>query len=262
MITFNYIGQYGRFGNQIFQYATLFAIAQKRGFEYGVAYSNRSQDDYSNFCLPDCFKNLSAKDSSDINNKNKKREFRFEYNPGIFGIEDNTDICGYFQTEKYFVDYRNQLLKEFEFNQDIKQKAIDIRSISKAPAISIHLRLGDYVIQQQNHPVCSFEYYKKALDLLPDDLMIFVFSDDIKTAINFFQPLKRKTLFVEDTDKYTDMCLMSLCDYHVIANSSFSWWGAWLSNSIKIIAPSKWFGDAPHMPKNWSDIYCKDWFIL
>jgi hypothetical protein len=55
---------------------------------------------------------------------------------------------------------------------------------------------------------------------------------------------------------------MSLCDYHVIANSSFSWWGAWLGESKKVIAPSQWFGESPDMPKNWSDIYCKDWIII
>jgi len=58
------------------------------------------------------------------------------------------------------------------------------------------------------------------------------------------------------------MCLMTMCDYHIIANSSFSWWGAWLSESKKVIAPSQWFGAAQGMPKNWSDIYCKDWIIL
>jgi hypothetical protein len=55
---------------------------------------------------------------------------------------------------------------------------------------------------------------------------------------------------------------MTLCDYHVIANSSFSWWGAWLGESKKVIAPSQWFGESHDMPKNWSDIYCKDWIII
>ena len=81
-------------------------------------------------------------------------------------------------------------------------------------------------------------------------------------ATEFFQSLNRKVVFTESNDKYIDMCLMTLCNYHIIANSSFSWWGAWLSNSKKTIAPSRWFGSAPSAPKNWSDIYCKDWIII
>ena len=262
MITFNRLGLYGLFGNQMFQYATLYAIAKTRGYEFGVPYSNRSENKWHDFCLPDCFKNLSAKDCSGISQFYRAQEHNFSYNPGIFGIKDNTDISGYFQSEKYFVDYRNQLLKEYEFCPEIYEKAEEIRNLSKDPVISLHIRLGDYVQQQQNHPVCSLEYYKDALDNLPDDCMLFIFSDEVEIAKNLFKDINRKIVYPETNNKYIDMCLMTFCDYHIIANSSFSWWGAWLSNSKKVIAPSKWFGPAPHMPKNWSDIYCKDWMVI
>jgi len=262
MITFNRLGHYGLFGNQLFQYATLYSIAKTRGYEFGVPYSNTGNIEFTNFFLPNCFNNLSAKDSSDVVPLHTAMERDFTYNAGIFGIPDNTDVCGYFQSEKYFVDYRNQLLNEFTFNNNVYNKALDIRSLSKFPAISIHLRLGDYVTAQDCHPICSLEYYTEALKLLPDDILIYVFSNDIPQAIEFFKPMNRKIVFVEDTDKYIDMCLMTMCDYHIIANSSFSWWGAWLSNSKKVIAPARWFGSAPHMPKNWSDIYCKNWIVL
>lgn len=262
MITYNKLGFNGRFGNQMFQYATLYSIAKTRKYEFGVPYSNKSDNEYKNFCLPECFPNLSAKDSSSFVPIKVATEKNFCYNAGIFGIADNTDIRGYFQSEKYFVDYKNELLKEFEFSSNILNKAKDIRQLAKEKAISIHLRMGDYVLQQQNHPVCSLDYYQEALNLLPDDIMIFVFSDDISNATKFFEKLGRKTVFSEGTDKYVDMCLMTLCDYHIIANSSFSWWGAWLSDSKKVIAPAKWFGEAPHMPKNWSDVYCKGWVVI
>lgn len=262
MITYNSIGKYGRFGNQMFQYATLFAIAKERGYEFGVPHQLKSDNEYLNFCLLECFSNLSAKDSTNIKNVNKAQERQFTYNPGIFGISNNTDICGYFQSEKYFINYREQLLIEYNFNKDIQQKAFDMRSLTKNKAISIHLRLGDYLNLQDCHPVCSIEYYQEALKMLPDDLLIYVFSDDIEKATKFFDFINRKVVFTESNDKYVDMCLMSLCDYHIIANSSFSWWGSWLSNSKKTIAPAKWFGDSPTVPKNWSDIYCKDWIIL
>jgi len=262
MITFNRLGHYGLFGNQLFQYATLYSIAKTRGYEFGVPYSNTGNIEFTNFFLPNCFNSLSAKDSSDVVPLHTAMERDFTYNAGIFGIPDNTDVCGYFQSEKYFVDYRNQLLNEFTFNNNVYNKALDIRSLSKFPAISIHLRLGDYVTAQDCHPICSLEYYTEALKLLPNDILIYVFSNDISQAIEFFKPMNRKIVFVEDTDKYIDMCLMTMCDYHIIANSSFSWWGAWLSNSKKVIAPARWFGSALHMPKNWSDIYCKNWIIL
>ena len=262
MITFNSLGHYGRFGNQMFQYATLYSIAKTKKLDFGVPYNNRSKNEYMDFCLPDCFPNLSAKNSSNYHTKYKAQEKIFEYNAGIFGILDDTDICGYFQSEKYFVDYKNGLLKEFDFAEHIKLKAGDIRSLTSNEAISVHIRLGDFVSQQHNHPICSIEYYEEALKNVPDDKLIFIFSDDVEQASNIFKNLNKKVVFPETNDKYVDMCLMNMCDYHIIANSSFSWWGAWLSNSKKVITPSRWFGNAPNMPKNWSNIYCDGWIIV
>jgi hypothetical protein len=262
MITFKAIGSYGRFGNQMFQYATLYSIAKTKKLNFGVPYGYRSNNEYNDFCLKDCFPNLSALDCTDIEPINYAEERNFEYNAGIFGIPDNTDIRGYFQSEKYFKDYRNGLLKEFEFNNDIHEKASYIRSLTNKDAISIHIRLGDYIYQQDRHPVCPLEYYEEALSHVPDDILIFVFSDNTEKAFEYFSKLNRKITYPETNDKYTDMCIMSMCDYHIIANSSFSWWGSWLSESKKTIAPSRWFGDADHMPKNWSDIYCKDWIVI
>ena len=262
MITFNKLGSYGRFGNQLFQYAALYSIAKTRGYEFGVPYNNRSENEYNDFCLIDCFPNLSAKDSLDIKQIHKAQQHVFEYNAGIFGIPDNTDICGYFQSEKYFVDYREQILNEYHFNKSISDEAINVRSLTNKPVISVHVRLGDYIHQPQNHPVCSVEYYHEALKLLPDDLMLFIFSDDMEKASEIFKNLGRPIAFIDTKNKFVDMCVMSMCNYHIIANSSFSWWGAWLAESKNVIAPSQWFGSSPDMPKNWSDIYCKNWNIL
>jgi hypothetical protein len=152
--------------------------------------------------------------------------------------------------------------REFDFSPEIKTKANDIRSLTREPVISLHIRLGDYLKISDVHPVCEKSYYTEALNQLPDDLLVYIFSDDIEMAKQIFSDLKRKIVFVENTDKYVDMCLMNMCNYHIIANSSFSWWGAWLSESKKTIAPAKWFGDSVHSPKNWSDIYSKDWIII
>jgi len=262
MITYNRIGFNGRFGNQLFQYATLYAVSKTVKCDFGVPYQLKSESNYSRFFLPECFPNLSAKDSgvSKVLYTLQEREFNFD--ASIFSVPDNTDIHGYFQSEKYFLDYKDQILIEYTFNDYIQKKAFDIRSLTKNQAISIHLRLGDYLNLKDCHPVCSVEYYQAALSMVPDDLLIYIFSDDLETARKFFNFINRNAVFVEGGNKYVDMCLMSLCDYHIIANSSFSWWGAWLGNSIKTIAPAKWFGDSLNVPKNWSDIYCKFWSVL
>ena len=128
--------------------------------------------------------------------------------------------------------------------------------------ISVHIRLGDYVQIQDCHPICSVEYYKEALDQLPKDCQVILFSDDYPQALQLFKSFGINVMLTGGTDKFVDMCMMTKCNYHIIANSSFSWWGAWLSNSKKVIAPKKWFGNAQHMPKNWSDIYCDDWILI
>jgi hypothetical protein len=265
MITFNRLGTYGRFGNQMFQYATLFAIGKRKNYEIGVPYSNNQNvNEYYKFFLPECFKNLSAKDSINSNPKYFIQENKFNYEPGIFGIPDESDILGYFQTEKYFKDYRNEILKEYTFSQDIVESALDARSITKEPVISLHVRLGDYTAPESKdrHPVCSIEYYEKSLSLVPDDLLIYIFSDEPAVAENMIKSLGKKYVIPEMNCMYKDMSLMSMCDYHIIANSSFSWWGAWLSETKKVIAPAQWFGNHNSMPKDWSDIYCKEWVVI
>lgn len=262
MITFNMLGRYGRMGNQMFQYATLFAIAKKNGYEFGIPFKLKSENPYMNLCLDECFPNLSAKDSSSIINFQRAQERQFTYNPGIFGIPDKTDILGYFQSEKYFKDYRDKIIQEFCFKQEIQNKAKDIRSVTKDKLISAHVRLGDYKNLKTKHPPCSIDYYKEAYTHLPDDLMTVVFSDEPQQAEEIFKSLGVKYFIPETNCQYTDMCLMTYCDYHIIANSSFSWWGSWLSSSKKTVAPSQWFGDDEGMPKNWSDIYCEEWTII
>lgn len=262
MITFNLMGRYGRLGNQMFQYATLYSIAKTKKFSFGIPKKQKSNNPYQNLQLTDYFLNLTAEDSSEYQPIHAYREENFNYNTAIFGVADNTDICGYFQTEKYFYYFKDDLKKEFSFKDEIEEKSSIKRNEINDPVISLHMRLGDYKFLSAQHPICSLEYYQIAFDQLPKDLPVVVFSDEINVAKQILEPLNKKTTTYENHQPDEDLCLMTKCDYHVIANSSFSWWGAWLSNTKKVIAPSKWFGDVPNMPKNWDDIYCKEWIIL
>tara|TARA_R100000005_G_scaffold60601_1_gene31032 strand:- start:521 stop:985 length:465 start_codon:yes stop_codon:yes gene_type:complete len=146
--------------------------------------------------------------------------------------------------------------------------------------IFLHVRRGDpgladkrgfkwaYVNLQHQHPVQPIEYYEKALAEFDDSLPVVVFSDSIDWVKEqpFFQG--DRFMFSEPEDKhsdgalvpYLDMCLMSLCDHAIIANSSMSWWGAWLikNPNKKVIAPSMWFG-SDYADKDTKDLYCESW---
>lgn len=262
MITFQQLGKYGRFGNQMFQYATLYSLGKTLNYSIGVPYQARNSNDKMDFCLLDCF-DLSAADSSKVFSASVYIEPHFNYDNNILNIPDGCDIRGYFQTEKYFKTYKNDLKnKEFKFKSNIEDKVNSLLDENDSELISVHIRLGDYVHIQECHPVCSIDYYKQALELLPKDANIILFSDEYPKALDMFKSFGLNIAMTGTDDKFIDMCMMSKCNYHVIGNSSFSWWGAWLSNSKMTIAPKKWFGNSPNVTKNWNDIYCDGWQII
>ena len=126
--------------------------------------------------------------------------------------------------------------------------------------ISLHIRRGDYVTNP-HHPLQNLNYYSSALNNFDSNLNVIIFSDDSQWVKNqdFFE--SDRFLVSDGGDTYIDLCLMTLCKYHIIANSSYSWWGAWLSKSEKVISPKNWFsGINSHY--NTKDIYCNDWIIL
>ena len=126
----------------------------------------------------------------------------------------------------------------------------------------MHIRRGDYVLYPDHHPTCDLDYYKNSIELIKkqsnNKKKILIFSDDKQWCKNTF--LGDEYIISENTNPYIDLYMMTLCDYHIIANSSFSWWGAWLAKSKKTIAPSKWFGRL--INKNTSDVYCNGWEII
>jgi len=198
------------------------------------------------------------------------QEKDFTYNPKIFEQKDDLYLKGYWQSEKYFIEFRNELLKEFCLKDKLhKKNQLYKQTINQYESVSLHIRRGDYVIDMHTnsvHGTCSLEYYKKAVDYMISKLNnphFFIFSDDLTWAydnINFIENIT----FVDIEDKIPDheeMYLMSQCKHNIIANSSFSWWGAWLNqNSSKIvIAPKKWFNDKTI---NTKDLIPNEWIRL
>lgn len=267
MIGFKQIGKCGRFGNQMFQYAAILALAKNKNYEYAISFANNSNDEFSNFVLGEAFEYLSAKDCSNISFPRIAIEniqhYNDVYDPTFHNLPDNVEVFGYFQSEKYFKKYREDILKEFKFKNWIIYNANLIRNQFSNECIAVHVRLGDYLKQQHNHPICSAEYYKQAFEHLPKDKTVLLFSDNLPMARNLLGFID-KIVPINSNCKYTDMALMNMCEYHVIANSSYSWWGAWLSNSKIVIAPSKWHGEnSDHgVPKSWKSIYCDNWIVI
>jgi hypothetical protein len=167
-------------------------------------------------------------------------------------------INGYFQSEKYF---DKSLVRSFlEPKQDIRQKLIYKYSKDLDKSVSIHVRRGDYLSIQDYHPVQTKEYYIKAISEFSSDSIFFVFSDDISWCKDNLSEINCRC--IEGQNDYEDMFLMSMCKHNIIANSSFSWWGAWLNNNPdkKVIAPKNWFG--PSCPHNTKDLLPEIWMKL
>lgn len=191
------------------------------------------------------------------------------FDPSVFSYK-NALFRGYWQSEKYFKDIGDILRKELTLKHepDMETRAL-AQAIATVEAVSLHVRRGDYVTDPatyQYHGVCSLQYYKAAIDWLIQKVgsfQVFVFSDDIPwTRKNLDLQIVPTFVELKGTNKdYEELYLMSQCKHHIIANSTFSWWGAWLSQHPEkhIIAPQKWFQDAARdttdlIPDSWHRI--------
>ncbi len=198
------------------------------------------------------------------------KEKYFHFDPCILKTSDNTYIEGYWQSEKYFKEIENIIRKEFTIKcgEDSLNKKMS-KVILEKSSISIHVRRGDYVenpVTKEFHGVCSLNYYYSAIKKITDVVKnphFFIFSDDpqwAKKNLKISYPVTYVTHNLGKKD-FEDLRLMSLCKHHIVANSSFSWWGAWLcKNPNKIIyAPIKWFRNAKNntkdlIPETWDRI--------
>jgi len=246
--------------NQLFQIAATYALAKRN-------------DDECCFDLDGCYTPNQGnpankyKDSILAKIKNSNATYRVFYTEPRFGYEEltytpNLLLEGYFQSAKYFEDYSKEIKALFSIKLANKFKIlshIDAWGLTGKPLTSIHIRRGDYLSKSDYHKVQPIEYYQKAMAEIGDSNFIFV-SDDIEWV---------KTVFVGDNYRYSpfnneemDLTLMTMCDNNIIANSSFSWWGAYLNENEnkKIISPKEWFG--PNGPKDIQDIIPENWLKI
>ena len=262
-VAFNYLGKLGQFGNQMFQYAATKGIASKLNTSFMIPDHREIFDDgignrYT-ILLHDVF-NLDGQRGI-LQTQNYIQEENFCFEEKFFNISPSTNVClwGFFQTEKYFKHIEKQIRKDFTFKDEIKDECDDLIKQFTNP-IALHIRRGDFIWNNKNHPPLSLDYYKSALELFDSDREVIIFSDDTEWC-------KKQELFADDRfavaeggDQFYDLCLMSMCDDFIIANSTFSWWGAWLANRGKVVAPKNWFGEA--LSHDTKDLYCKGWEVL
>lgn len=277
----------GRMANQMFQWALARAYEAKNGILPLI-------DDSKETLKLGCFQLINTlktvkkplwnkflrKTVPFRNLRNKWTELKFDlpkikedafskYTPSILETKAPAYIQGFFQTEKYFANIREQLLKDFTINKELNKKnKVILEKIKNTNSISVHFRRGDYtkVRVAQHFGACSEEYYQKAIEIITSKTNIkptlFIFSDDINWVKNNIK-FKYDTEYVDinsGKQGFFDLELMKNCKHNIIANSSFSWWGGWLNeNSDKIVvAPTPWLQDAN---KNY-DIIPENWIVL
>lgn len=245
----------GGLGNQLFQWAYGRYLAEKYKTPLVLDVSFFSQQNKRAFAL-NGFPFIRYSETTSYQFRNCPI-IRDDYCFKTHHIDSNLNylLDGYFQCEKYFKDIEDIIREELKPTNTFVS-IVDKSKIS----VSLHVRRGDYVSLQSYHPLQDVEYYEKALSSIGEYDIIYVFSDDIewcKKNLNF-----KNITFVDNSNEYESLWNMSMCNHNVIANSSFSWWGAWLNSNPdkKIVAPSNWFG--PKAVVSAKDIYCNGWIKL
>ena len=188
-------------------------------------------------------------------------------NPRRIVIRNGMILRGYWQNEAYFVGIERQLRKEFSFREPLGKQNLELAEFleHRDNAISVHVRRGDYVHNPRaaklHGGICDRSYYEEAAKILTKRVrspVFYVFSDEPKWVADNLS-LPGKTVLVDwnqGDNSFRDMQLMSLCSHNIIANSTFSWWGAWLNKNPRktVVAPREWFrgrSDIGIVPSSW-----------
>lgn len=249
MIGFNFLGKMGQLGNQMFQVASLKGIARNRGYNFCIPNHREVVIDSLENKLrieifePFTLKNINVLNLQEIDSSRPTiQESGFDFDEELFNsCDDWVNLCGYFQTEKYFKNIEDEVREDFTFKDEILNPCKEMMSQLDSP-ISLHIRRGDFLKNSGNHYNLNLDYYEEGLKHFNSDCPVVIFSDDPEWCKEQDLFSSDRFLVAEGNSSYVDLCLMSLCKYHIIANSTFSWWGAWLAKSEKVICPQKWFG--------------------
>lgn len=276
----------GGLGNQLFQYSFAYALAHRFKIKcyfdtshYGYANSRRLELELLGIKVNT--KNILSR-IVNYSGKNilikwlqiyfsfiVEKQLKFTYSNIILGKNVKIYFDGYWQSQYYFINHRNELLKHFVFPSLKSRIAIELMaSIKSQCSIAVHVRRGDYLTDTSGlFASCEFAYYEAAFKIFSTKYplaVFFVFSDDLEWCRQNFQSNITKFVFVSGTDRSSsveDLYLMSICQHNIIANSSYSWWAAWLNQNPNkfVVAPKKWFKDNS---VDTSDLYPPEWILI
>ena len=287
MIGYDRLGTNGRLGNQMFQYASLRGIAANNNLEFCIPPEDTPT--HANYGLFECFKLPNVKHTGLIGQlptgfaptPGSLDEPGFEFDEELFNnCPDNVNIDGYRQTEKYFKHIEDSIREDYEFKDDIYETCKEYMDQFNGEIALLHLRRGDNVGRPDWYPIPTIEHYEYLLDKYFTDTPILICSDDLDWVKE--QPLFKDDRFhLSETRIYYpeqvlngagkmetslvphyDLCMMTLCNGGIIANSSLSWWGAWLqkNRTNPVIAQDPWFGEKLSF-NNLKDLIPEEWTV-
>ena len=261
----------GGLGNQMFQYATgrMLALANTCELKLDLSWFKLSLSDTTARKYELGVFNIPGKVSSFTESAylrlasaipfltpSYKKEASFEFDPSIFKSGVDTYLDGYWQSYKYFQQIQDVIQNDFKFKYPLTGKNVRLAEqvTADASSVAVHIRRGDYISNQNNvafHGFCSLPYYQEAVERIKAQFaaaQFYVFSDDPSWVRENFPCDSSFTIVDHNTldNAAEDLRLMTLCKHHIIANSTFSWWGAWLCRNPEkvVISPQRWFNDS------------------
>ena len=287
MIGYDRLGTNGRLGNQMFQYASLRGIAANNNLEFCIP--PEDTPNYANYGLFECFKLPNVKHTGLIGQAptgfaptpGSLDEPGFEFDEELFNnCPDNVNIDGYRQTEKYFKHIEESIREDYQFNDEIYAPCKEYMDQFNGEIALLHIRRGDNIGRPDWYPIPVVEHYEYLLDKYFENKPILICSDDldwVKEQELFKDDrfhLSETRVYYPDTVlngkgemetslvPYYDLCMMTLCNGGIIANSSLSWWGAWLQKdrTNPVIAQDPWFGEKLSF-NNLKDLIPEEWIV-
>jgi hypothetical protein len=230
LVTFEALGRFGRFGNQLFQVAASIGIARRSGCPvYFPAWS-----------YEEVFAGRLPKPQEQLPARRLLRETTFHYS--TINVQEPTQLVGYFQSEKYFAHCADEIRALFTPNREaflaLKQYLVTrLRNVT----CSVHVRRGDYLVHPGYAKLFATDYYWRAFELFPADTTFVIFSDDVGWCRQQFKG--PRYVFLDGLSDVGQFFAMSACTHHIIANSTFSWWAAWLDPKPqkRVVAPRLWY---------------------
>jgi hypothetical protein len=282
MITFLELGQYGRLGNQLFQYAALKALSLHNQYKIKLPKNLYDRSWHGQKCLLNNF-NIDFEFLEEIDFYNLKTYDQYQitgsaqaFDKNFFNLEDNTNLMGFFQNLKYFDFCQNEIKRDLTINAEMQKYCDDYLfekfKILKKPIVSIHIRRGDNIDYNQSNQNIIDTYVKNCINYFNSEVNFLIFTGGSRQeGENNTQDLEYlKDVYVENNFYYSetnnpmlDFCLMAKCDHNIISHdSTFSWWAAYLNENLdkKVLAPK--YSRSLDQTILYEDYYPSDWIIF